>query len=161
VKIIRFACPAAAAACLSVIVYASSAVAQDPPQAGGPGPGGHPAPPPTNLQVLPKDLTGQQVRQIMMGWSAALGVECNTCHAADANNVGANGRPRLNFASDEKDEKKMARIMYTMMEVDKSEYIAKVAALDKMDEPAAPLTCGTCHRGHLDPEKFTPPDHQP
>jgi hypothetical protein len=29
-----------------------------------------------------------------------------------------------------------------------------------MAEPAAPVTCGTCHRGHIDPEAFTPaPEH--
>jgi hypothetical protein len=162
VKNIPFSCTALAVACLSVTVFTFCAVGQDSPQAGGPGPGGRNFPPPTNLQVLSKNLTGQQVRQIMMGWSAALGVGCDNCHAADPNNMGPNGRPRLNFASDEKDEKKMARIMYTMLEVDKSEYIAKVAALDKMDEPAPPLTCGTCHRGHLDPEQFTPaPERRP
>jgi hypothetical protein len=118
-------------------------------------------PPPTNLKVLPANLTGQQVHEIMEGWAGDLGVHCDNCHAADPKNIGPNGKPRLNFASDEKDEKQMARIMAQMMEEDKTNYIAKVAALDKMDEPAAPLTCGTCHRGHLDPEKFTPAPEQP
>jgi hypothetical protein len=119
-------------------------------------------PAPSNLQVLPKDLTGAQVHEIMEHWAGDLGVHCDTCHAADPKNVGPNGRPRLNFPSDEKDEKKMARIMYTMMEVDKKDYVAKVAAMDKMSDPAAPLTCGTCHRGNLDPAAFTPaPEHAP
>jgi hypothetical protein len=118
-------------------------------------------PAPTNLKVLPKDLTGAQVHAIMEGWAGDLGVHCDNCHAADPKNVGPNGRPRLNFASDEKDEKLMARIMYQMTEEDKKNYVARVADMDKMDEPAAPLTCGTCHRGHLDPEKFTPPEHPP
>jgi hypothetical protein len=116
---------------------------------------------PTNLKVLPKDLTGQQVHEIMEGWAGDLGVHCNTCHAADTSGPGPNGRPRLNFASDEKDEKQMARIMYKMTEDIKANYVAKVAAMDKMDEPAAPMTCGTCHRGHLDPEKFTPQEQAP
>jgi hypothetical protein len=118
-------------------------------------------PPPTNLKVLPSTLTGQQVHEIMEGWAGDLGVHCDNCHAADPKNLGPNGRPRLNFASDEKDEKQMARIMAQMTEDIKKNYVAKVAAMDKMDEPAAPLTCGTCHRGHLDPEKFTPAPEQP
>jgi cytochrome c553 len=146
----------AATALLAAAALTVSAAAQAPAA-----PGGRNFPPPTNLKVLPKDLTGAQVREIMRGWSGALGVECDTCHAADPKNVGPNGRPRLDFASDAKDEKVMARIMYTMLEVDKKDYVAKVAAIDKMDEPAAPLTCGTCHRGHLDPEKFTPPPEHP
>ena len=118
-------------------------------------------PAPTNLKVLPKDTSGAQIHEIMEGWAGDLGVHCNTCHAADSSGAGANGRPRLNFASDEKDEKQMARIMYQMTQDIKANYVAKVAAIDKMDEPAAPVTCGTCHRGHLDPEKFTPAPEQP
>jgi mono/diheme cytochrome c family protein len=155
--------PPAAVALLTAVVFAAAAIAQapqNPPPAGG----GNPPrsfPAPTNLKVLPKDLTGQQVHEIMEGWAGQLGVHCNTCHAADPKNIGPNGKPRLNFADDSKDEKAMARIMYTMTEDIKKNYVAKVAAIDKMDEPAAPLTCGTCHRGHQDPEAFVPPPEQP
>jgi hypothetical protein len=149
--------PSVAIPLMAIAFLTGSATAQA-PAAGGP-PRSYP--PPTNLKVLPKDLTGQQVRTIMEGWAGDLGVHCDTCHVADPKNIGPNGRPRLDFPSDAKDEKQMARIMYTMFEVDKKDYVAKVAAMDKMDEPAAPLTCGTCHRGHLDPEKFTPPPEHP
>jgi hypothetical protein len=173
-----FASPARIAL-LAAVLFAGAAVAQDPqsapapqspapgaaeqappgPQAGARPPRNFPAP--TNLKVLPKDLTGAQVREIMEGWAGDLGVHCDTCHSADPNHMGPNGRPRLNFASDEKDDKLMARIMYQMTEDDKNNYVARVAEMDKMDEPAAPLTCGTCHRGHLDPEKYTPPAEHP
>ncbi len=140
----------------------SPAAAQGAPEAGGQNQRPpHAFPAPTNLKVLPKDLTGAQVREIMQGWAGDLGVHCDTCHAVDTKNVGPNGRPRMDFASDEKDEKLMARIMYQMLEADKKDYVARVAEMDKMDEPAAPLTCGTCHRGHLDPEKYTPPAEHP
>lgn len=154
--------PVAAVAMLTAAVFTASTAAQAPqgPPPGGPPPGGammaRSFPPPTNLQVLPKDITGQQLHETMEHWASDLGVHCDTCHAADPKNLGPNGRPRINFASDEKDEKKMARIMYTMTEDVKANYVAKVAAMDKMAEPAAPVTCGTCHRGHVDPEAFTP-----
>jgi hypothetical protein len=168
-----------AAASVATILFAAASPAQDPQSApappaspaAAPAPGSAPPaaprrprsyPAPTNLKVLPKDTTGAQIHEIMEAWSGDLGVHCDACHADDANNVGPNGRHRLDFASDAKDEKQMARIMYQMFETDKNDYVAKVAAMDKMDEPAAPLTCGTCHRGHLDPEKFTPaPEHPP
>jgi len=161
VKKTSLAAPTIAVALLTAAVFAASTVAQA-PQAPPPNgaPMAHAMPPPSNLQVLPKDLTGQQVHEIMEHWAGDLGVHCNTCHVADPNNIGPNGRPRMNFASDEKDEKKMARIMYTMTEDLKKNYVAKVAAMDKMAEPAAPVTCGTCHRGHLDPEAFTPAPEQ-
>jgi hypothetical protein len=109
----------------------------------------HPAP--TNLKVLPKNLTGDQVHEIMEGWEAALGAHCSTCHVADPNNIGPNGRPRLNYADDSRPEKSTARIMYKMVEDINENYISMV------DNSGAPVTCGTCHRGHIGPEPFVAP----
>jgi cytochrome c553 len=158
-KITSLSSPAAAIALLTAAVFAVATVAQA-PQA--PPAGGGARPPrtytaPTNLKVLPKDMTGKQVHELMEEWAGSLGVHCDSCHTADPNNIGPNGRPRLKFEDDSKPEKEMARIMYTMTEEMKANYIKKVADMDKMDSPAAPLTCGTCHRGHLDPEAFAIP----
>ena len=159
-KITSLSSPAALSL-LTAAIFTVATVAQT-PQAPSEGGGRRPRnyPPPTNLKVLPKDLNGQQVRDIMEHWAGDLGVHCDACHAADPNNVGPNGRPRLKFEDDSKDEKKMARIMYTMTEDIKANYVKKVADMDKMESPAAPLTCGTCHRGHLDPEAFVPPKEE-
>ena len=113
-------------------------------------------PAPTNLQVLPKDTTGKQVRDIMETWEGSLGVHCDTCHVADPKNPGPNGRPRLNFADDSKDDKKIARIMYTMTEQINKDYVTKAKQLDP-DAMDMTVTCGTCHRGHEMPENFVIP----
>ena len=153
----------AAVAVVGVAVFACATVAQAPQSPPPPaGPRGHnwTYPAPTNLQVLPKDLTGNQVHEIMEGWAGALGQHCTYCHAEDPKHLAPNGRPRLNFASDEKDEKKMARIMYKMTEDINKNYVTKVAEMDKMPEAAPPVTCGTCHQGHEDPPEFKPaPEH--
>jgi hypothetical protein len=133
-----------------------------PPAAGAPPPGtpgGRPPrsyPAPTNLQVLPKDLTGQQVHEIMEGFAGSLGVHCDFCHAADPKNLMPNGRPRLNFGDDSKDDKKIARIMLTMTQQINADYISKAKALDP-DSMDMKVTCGTCHRGHEMPEEFVIP----
>jgi len=103
---------------------------------------------PTNLKVLPNDLTGQQVHEIMEQWSAALGVHCNSCHVEDRNNISPNGRPMLDFGDDSKGMKLAARTMYAMTEKINSEYVAKI------DGSGIPVTCGTCHRGQMSPEPF-------
>jgi hypothetical protein len=126
----------------------SPAVANAPQIPGAPAKRTHPAP--TNLQVLPKDLTGEQVHEIMEHWEASLGAHCGTCHAVDPKNIGPNGRPRLNYADDSKPEKITARKMYQMTEGINLNYISKI------DSSGAPVTCGTCHRGHLGPEPFVP-----
>lgn len=116
-------------------------------------------PAPTNLKVLPKDLSGQQVRDIMQKWQGSLGVKCDFCHVADPKNLGPNGRPRLNYADDSKPDKQIARIMYTMTQQMNTDYISKAMDLDK-DDMGSPVTCGTCHRGHKMPEDFVIPREQ-
>ncbi len=159
---------AASAVCLSLFLFAGQPAvhaAQDPPppppqNAGGPPPPGAPgAPPhshpaPTNLKVLPRNLTGEQVHEIMEQWEGELGTGCKTCHAVDPKNLGPNGKPRLNFADDSKKEKQTARKMYEMTEGINAKYIAKI------DSSGAPVTCGTCHRGHLGPEPFVAPKEE-
>jgi hypothetical protein len=116
-------------------------------------------PPPTNLKVLPKDLTGREVREIMEKWAGSLGAHCDTCHVADPNHPGPNGRPRLNFPDDSKPDKQIARIMYTMTQQINTDYISKAMDMDK-DEEGSPVTCGTCHRGHKMPEEFVIPKEE-
>ena len=152
--------PSAAVALLTAAVLAAAMAAQapqtapsQPPPAGNP-PGeehDHTHAAPTNLKVLPKTLTGDQVHEIMEGWEAALGAHCNTCHTPDPNNIGPNGRPRLNYADDSKPEKSTARLMFRMTEDINKNYVSMI------DNSGAAVTCGTCHRGHLGPEPFAAP----
>jgi len=179
VKLTSLLSPAAAVALLTAAVLAATTgvqATQDQPQPSAPAaqtapappaggappqgmPGGRPMrsyPAPTNLQVLPKDLTGQQVHEIMEGFAGSLGVHCDFCHAADPKNLMPNGRPRLNFADDSKDDKKIARIMLTMTQQINADYISKASAMDP-DAMGMKVTCGTCHRGHEMPEEFVIP----
>jgi cytochrome c553 len=134
-------------------VRATAQAPQGPPQgASSPPPRTYPAP--TNLKVLPKNLSGQQVHEIMEQWQGSLGVHCNTCHAEDPKNIGPNGRPELKFADDSKVQKATARQMYTMTRGINRNYVMKIEGAEE------PVTCGTCHRGHLDPEPYVPPKHE-
>jgi hypothetical protein len=148
-------------ALLATAVFTSAQAPQNQPPSQGAA-GGRPMrnfPPPTNLKVLPKETTGREVRDIMDNWAGSLGVHCDTCHMADPNNVGPNGRPRLNFADDSKPDKQIARIMYTMTQQINKDYISKTMDMDK-DAEGSPVTCGTCHRGHKMPEQFVPPPEE-
>ena len=132
-----------------------AAPAAPPAQAAQPAPPPHEHehPAPTNLKVLPRNLTGEQVHEIMEGWEGELGTSCKTCHAADPKKIGPNGKPELNFADDSKEDKQTTRKMYKMVQEINANYISKI------DSSGAPVTCGTCHRGHLGPEPFAAPEH--
>jgi hypothetical protein len=118
---------------------------QGPPQGGGRGP----QPPPKNLQVLPKELTRQQVTNIMRGITRGLGVRCPFCH------VGEEGADlsTFDFASEEKPTKKTARLMLGML----ADVNTKLASIG--DKPAGEprVTCYTCHRGQQKPLTAAPP----
>jgi hypothetical protein len=112
-----------------------------------------PLPKPTNLKVLPKDIAPEELVKIMRGYAGALGVECNFCHAA------VPGKRELDFASDAKDDKAIARIMIQMTHTMNEQYMTQVKDPDAMPEDKH-ITCGTCHRGHQMPEHFTPPPEE-
>jgi len=157
-KISSLSLSAAAASVLGLALFAVTTVAQAPP----PGPGGEqhahpPAPAPTNLKVLPKTLTGDQVHEIMHGWAKALGTECNTCHAEDPVKKMPNGHPALNFADDSKKEKETARLMVKMtMDINKN-YTSMIESTRANAPEAKMVGCGTCHRGQVDPPAYVPP----
>jgi hypothetical protein len=104
-------------------------------------------PPKRNLKVLPKDINHDQLDSTMDSWKAALGVKCNFCHAPNADST----NHHLDFASDAKPEKKMARYMYTMT----AKINKKFFKSDKDDNGMmiAAVSCKTCHRGSPHPDE--------
>lgn len=104
------------------------------------------AQPKRNLKVLPKNISKDDLHKVMDEWKGALGVKCNFCHAASADKPG-----KLNFASDAKPEKEMARKMFTMTgKINKKFFHAKKGE-DGMMAMAA-VNCNTCHHGEAHPE---------
>src|SRR5665213_3430863 len=97
---------------LCIALLAVSLSAQAPAGGGAPGQARGAAPPPAppqNLQVLPKDTSGADVRALMTTFAQGLGVPCAYCHVAE----GRGGRN--DFAADEKTPKKTARVMMKMV----------------------------------------------
>jgi|SRR5215471_6310262 len=92
----------------------------------------------TNLQVLPKDIAKHDLEQTMRGFAFALGVRCNHCHVQQPDKA-------MNFASDDKQTKKTARIMLQMVANINQNYISQVQGTGVRVE------CGTCHRGLTTP----------
>jgi hypothetical protein len=83
----------------------------------------------------------------MRGFTAALQVQCSYCHVTE---------PARDFASDEKQTKKTARMMLQMVG-----HVNEMIS-SGVGKPAASVTkvqCATCHRGKAIPEtpELTPP----
>jgi hypothetical protein len=110
-----------------------------------------PRPAPTNLKVLPKTMTGDEVIKLMRQYEGDLGVECEFCHAA------AEPGKRRDNASDANPMKETARYMITMTADLNDKYLADMPTRRYAD----PITCGTCHRGEKHPSIFVPKPQPP
>jgi hypothetical protein len=117
-------------------------------QAAGGGRGGQAPPPPQNLQIMPKDVSREQLLATMRGFTAGLGVQCNYCHIQE----GRGGRN--DFATDEKQPKKTARVMMKMM-AGVNDTLA--SGLGKTPADITKVECVTCHRGEAIPKNPPPP----
>ena len=93
-----------------------------------------------NLQVLPNGIARDSLVQIMRGFSFALGVRCQYCHAG-GDGISFAG---VSFDSDEKVAKRKARFMIRM--VDSLNRIV-LASLPGRTDPPVTIQCVTCHRG--------------
>ena len=100
----------------------------------------------TNLKVLPKNISSKELQKIMVDdFEDALGVSCNFCHAADKETG------KLDFASDEKPEKEIARSMMRMtIGINKKYFKIKHGMIGSSD---LTVTCNTCHNGVAFPEE--------
>jgi len=98
----------------------------------------------TNLQVLPKDISPKALQYIMVDeFQDGLGVGCNFCHAHEK------GSLHLDYASDEKPEKEIARAMMRMTIGVNKKYFNLRRPL--IGEPSLAVTCETCHHGVPNP----------
>ncbi|MDM1043579.1 c-type cytochrome [Myroides sp. 1354] len=98
-----------------------------------------------NLTVLPKDISKEDLKSLMKGYNAALGVKCSYCHAA------AEGGDGLDFASDAKKEKEFARHMIVMTRKINAENFNWNN--DPNPENINAVTCNMCHKGKASPKK--------
>lgn len=97
----------------------------------------------TNLKVLPKDISKDQLIGIMRDFSSGLGVRCEHCHVDDDSKTPR----RVDFASDEKKEKGIARGMMAMAKEINRSLLPKTGV-----ESPTGVRCVTCHHGLPRPE---------
>ena len=88
----------------------------------------------TNLEVLPADITKDQLKRHMKLITKSLGTKCDYCHRTDIRD----------YATDEIREKVVARDMMRMLERINREHFTW--------EGAPQATCFMCHRGEQEPQ---------
>ncbi len=103
-----------------------------------------PEPKATNLQVLDSTMSHDELIDQMGKFTLALGVGCDYCHSPSKD---PNSR-EMDFASDAKKEKHIARAMLRMTHDINANYVGKISELET---PRVAVECMTCHRGQTEP----------
>ncbi len=98
-----------------------------------------------NLQVLPEDISKDELKGIMRGFTEQLDVKCSFCHIIDE------------YHKDDNKHKPIARDMIRLVQHlrdDRDTWFLE----KKEDEEEKPelLTCWMCHRGSAELEAFAP-----
>jgi hypothetical protein len=101
-------------------------------------------PGPTNLKVLPKDTSLEDINKLMLRFTTELGVTCTHCHEQNEQTK------QMEFASDGNPMKATARLMISMTNDINNKYLAQLG--DR--RYAQPITCGNCHQGQTMPPSF-------
>ena len=97
-----------------------------------------------NLKVLPKDISTKDLSRIMIDeFEDGLGVSCGFCHAE------VKDSHKLDYASDEKPEKEIARLMMKMTLDVNEKYFQVPHPL--IGDSVLSITCMTCHKGQPRP----------
>jgi hypothetical protein len=103
-------------------------------------------PTPTNLKVLRKDISADELDRLMHRYQQELGAPCGYCHEENRETK------HIDFASDENPVKQTARFMISMTSDINNKYLAQLG--DR--RYSEPISCGNCHRGQIDPPSFEP-----
>ena len=101
-----------------------------------------------NLKVLPKNISEKDLDSVMHVFTRGLGVRCDFCHVPA-------GERKIDFVSDEKPEKNIARKMMKMTRKINKKYFDY--AKDDQGKDLDAMTCYSCHHGEPHPSRNPPP----
>ncbi|HWK02488.1 MAG TPA: c-type cytochrome [Puia sp.] len=97
-----------------------------------------------NLKVLPRNVSSKTLQSIMIDdFEDGLGVACAFCHAEQK------GSHKLDYASDAKPEKEIARTMMRMtMKINQKYFLIRRPMIG---DSSLVISCNSCHQGQPRP----------
>jgi hypothetical protein len=102
-----------------------------------------------NCKVIPKNIDEDQMERIMYQYTHQLGVTCSYCHPDTKPGIVP---VRVDFVTDDKPEKKIARKMMIMTDKLNRKYFgySNDYSFESLSTHQG-ITCNTCHRGLTKP----------
>ncbi len=102
----------------------------------------------TNLTVLPKTISKEDLIKVMRNFTEGLGVRCSFCHVEEE----GQSPNKFDFSSDDKDNKKKARIMMKMTYKINEDYLSELK--DFGSGNVMQVKCITCHHALKEPKSL-------
>ncbi len=99
-----------------------------------------------NLKILPKDISHDELMQVMHSFEVALGMGCGDCHAKSATDPN-----KLDFAADAKHKQVALDMMKMVQELNATYFDVKGDFKDNYLTSAYDVSCISCHNGHHHP----------
>ena len=93
-----------------------------------------------NLQLFDPEISKDELKTAMKGFTASLGVKCSFCHTIDE------------YHLDDNENKVIARKMMKLV----GHMRSNVATYFKEDTAMELITCATCHQGESEIEAWSP-----
>ncbi|HRN36811.1 MAG TPA: c-type cytochrome [Flavobacteriales bacterium] len=102
-----------------------------------------------NLKVLPKDISHDELMQVMHSFEVATGMNCGDCHASSATDPS-----KMDWAADTEHKQTTIAMMKMVAEMNKQYFAVEGNFKDNYLQSQFEVTCITCHNGHEEPSNL-------
>lgn len=99
-----------------------------------------------NLKVLPKDISHDELMNVMHSFEVALDLKCEDCHARSTSDT-----TKLDFPADTKKKKIALGMMKMVQAMDSTYFGVKGDFKENYLTSQFKVTCISCHNGHNKP----------
>jgi hypothetical protein len=99
-----------------------------------------------NLKVLPKDISHEDLMDVMHSFEVALNFNCGDCHTHSATDPG-----KMDFAADTKNKTTAIGMMKMVQAMDSTYFGGKGDFKTNYLTSQFKVTCISCHNGHDEP----------
>lgn len=103
----------------------------------------------STLKVLPKDISDEELMQVMHSFETALGMNCGDCHTHSATDP-----DKMDWSADTKHKQTTIAMMKMVQEINEKHFGVKGDFKTNYLRSQFEVTCNTCHNGHDEPNRL-------
>ncbi len=103
----------------------------------------------STLKVLPKDISDEELMQVMHSFEVALGMNCGDCHTHSTTDPN-----KMDWSADTKHKQTTIEMMKMVQELNKQYFGVDGDFKTNYLQSQYKVTCNSCHNGHEEPNNM-------